>query len=141
MVVNSYVTFVTEFWYFFFDCGYLNVAMYRFVGNIPRPNILEFLIGIIEKCLCWNYSLFPIVGSHRSKQVLVWLYIALFYSACLSYSVCQWVSRICLVLISVVWIYLRWNLSWLRICSAFERVIRLAIFTLYSLFISLARNS
>ena len=30
--------------------------------------IVEFLIGIVEEFLCWNYSLFPIVGSHRSKQ-------------------------------------------------------------------------
>ena len=50
----------------------------------------------------WNHSLLPTVGSHRSKQVLIWLYITLFYSACLSWSVCQWVSRIFLVLFSVL---------------------------------------
>ena len=37
--------------------------------------ILKFSIGIVEELLCWNYSLFPIVESHRSKQVLIRLYI------------------------------------------------------------------
>ena len=35
------------------------------------------MIGIVGEFLCWNYSLFHIVESHRSKQVLIWLYIAL----------------------------------------------------------------
>ena len=59
--VNSYVISVTEFAYFFFDCGYLDVAMYCLVGNIPRC-ILEFSIGNVEEFLCWNYLLFPVLG-------------------------------------------------------------------------------
>ena len=82
--------------------------------------------------LCWNYSLFPIVGSLRFKQVLIWLYIALFYSARLSWSVRQWASRIFLVLIPVVRIYLRCAVSmsfffpescpdiWLYLCLELE---------------------
>ena len=36
MVVHSYDISITTFYYFFFDCGYLEVAMYCFVGNIPE---------------------------------------------------------------------------------------------------------
>ena len=36
VVVNSYVISITEFGYFFFNCRYLKLAMYCFVGNIPR---------------------------------------------------------------------------------------------------------
>ena len=35
MFVNSYDISITTFCYFFFDCGYLEVAMCCFVGNIP----------------------------------------------------------------------------------------------------------
>ena len=82
MVVNSYVISITEFGYFFFDCGYLEVAMYCFKVHLLR--ILEFSIEIVEEFLCWNYLLFPIVGSHRSKRILTWPYIALSCSARLS---------------------------------------------------------
>ena len=34
MVVNTYDVSITTFCYFFFDCGYLEVAMYCSVGNI-----------------------------------------------------------------------------------------------------------
>ena len=79
MVVNSYVISITKFLYFFFNCRYLKIAMYCFIGNIPRcikvlSRILEFLIGIVEEFLCCNYSSFPIVGSHKSKQVLIWVF-------------------------------------------------------------------
>ena len=40
------------------------------IYKVHLSRILEFLIGIVGEFLCWNYSLFPIVGSHRSKQVL-----------------------------------------------------------------------
>ena len=38
MVFNSYVISITEFGYFFFNCRYLKVAMYCFVGNKPIYN-------------------------------------------------------------------------------------------------------
>ena len=36
MFVNSFDISITTFCYLFFDCGYLENAMYCFVGNIPR---------------------------------------------------------------------------------------------------------
>ena len=41
--------------------------------------ILEFLIGIVEEFLCWNYSLFPIVGSHRIQTGLQFLLHVIFF--------------------------------------------------------------
>ena len=53
VVVNSYIIFVTEFGYFFSNCGYLKVEMYCFLANISRsikdPKVFTFC----------NYSLFP----------------------------------------------------------------------------------
>ena len=36
MFVDSFVISIAVFCYFFFDCGYPEVAIYCFVGNIPE---------------------------------------------------------------------------------------------------------
>ena len=42
----------------------------RYIVSLVTLKILEFLIGIVEEFLCCNYSLFPMVGSHRFHLVL-----------------------------------------------------------------------
>ena len=50
MFANSYDISITTFCYFFFDCGYLEVAMYCFVGNIPRYISIKDLSVFDWKC-------------------------------------------------------------------------------------------